>query len=55
MDGAYGAETAHAIAAANGHEPALDLTVKSDRGAWAEKLGGRVMPTGSVRTSCMAR
>ncbi len=27
----YGAETAHAIAAANGQEPALDLTVKSDR------------------------
>ncbi len=46
----YGAETAHAIAAANGHEPALDLTVKSDAGLWAEKLGGRVLPTGSVRT-----
>jgi 16S rRNA (cytosine967-C5)-methyltransferase len=46
---AYGAETAHAIAAANGHEPALDLTVKSDAAAWAEKLGGKVTPTGSVR------
>ncbi len=45
----YGAETAHAIAAANGHEPALDLTVKSDAELWAEKLGGRVLPTGSVR------
>jgi 16S rRNA (cytosine967-C5)-methyltransferase len=45
----YGAETAHAIAAANGREPALDLTVKSDPAGWAGKLGGRVLPTGSVR------
>ncbi len=27
----------------------LDLTVKSDAGAWAERLGGTVLPTGSVR------
>ena len=46
----YGAETAHAIAAANGQEPALDLTVKSDPEFWAAKLDGRVLPTGSVRT-----
>jgi 16S rRNA (cytosine967-C5)-methyltransferase len=46
----YGAETAHAIAAANGREPALDLTVKSDPDFWAAKLDGRVLPTGSVRT-----
>jgi 16S rRNA (cytosine967-C5)-methyltransferase len=46
---AYGAATAHAIATANGNEPALDLTVKSDPAGWAEKLNGRVMPTGSVR------
>ena len=46
----YGEATAHAIAAANGREPALDLTVKSDRGRhWAAQLGGRVLPTGSVR------
>jgi 16S rRNA (cytosine967-C5)-methyltransferase len=53
----YGAEAAHAIAAANGQEPALDLTVKSDpqrdpqkdSHVWAEKLGGRVLPTGTVR------
>ena len=42
--------TAHAIAAANGNEPALDLTVKSDPDYWAAKLNGRVLPTGSVRT-----
>jgi 16S rRNA (cytosine967-C5)-methyltransferase len=46
----YGAATAHAIASANGHEPALDLTVKSDPQFWAEQLGGRVLPTGTVRT-----
>ena len=46
----YGAATAHAIAAAHGHEPALDLTVKSDAEHWAAALGGRVLPTGSVRT-----
>ena len=41
--------TAHAIAAANSHEPALDLTVKSEADAWAAQLGGRVLPTGTVR------
>ncbi len=45
----YGEATAHAIAAANGHEPALDLTVKGDAEHWATQLGGRVLPTGSVR------
>ncbi len=47
---AYGAETAAAIAKANGHEPALDVTVKADPAAWAEHLHGRVLPTGTVRT-----
>jgi 16S rRNA (cytosine967-C5)-methyltransferase len=45
----YGDETARAIAAANGREPALDLTVKSDPAHWAEILGGHVLPTGTVR------
>ncbi|MFZ1064535.1 MAG: transcription antitermination factor NusB [Pseudolabrys sp.] len=48
--GIYGSDTARAIAAANGHEPALDLTVKQDTESWAERLRGRVMPTGTVRT-----
>jgi 16S rRNA (cytosine967-C5)-methyltransferase len=47
----YGTATAHAIAAAHGHEPALDLTVKNDAERWAAELGGRVLPTGSVRTT----
>jgi 16S rRNA (cytosine967-C5)-methyltransferase len=45
----YGAETARAIAVANSHEPALDLTVKNDPAHWANVFGGRVLPTGSVR------
>jgi len=46
----YGAETARAIAIANGHEPALDITVKGNAESWAERLRGRVLPTGTVRT-----
>ncbi len=46
----YGADTARAIAQVNGHEPALDLTVKNDAASWAERLRGRVLPTGTVRT-----
>src|SRR3954471_7426854 len=46
----FGADTARAIAIAHGHEPPLDLTVKSDAENWAQRLRGRVMPTGTVRT-----
>ena len=46
----YGNETARAIVTANAHEPALDLTVKQDAAEWAERLRGRVLPTGTVRT-----
>jgi 16S rRNA (cytosine967-C5)-methyltransferase len=46
----YGESIARNIAEANGHEPALDLTVKADAETWAERLRGRVLPTGSVRT-----
>jgi 16S rRNA (cytosine967-C5)-methyltransferase len=46
----YGKDAARAIAAANAQEPALDITVKSDAAQWAERLRGRVLPTGSVRT-----
>ncbi len=30
-------------------DPPLDLSVKSDPQGWAEKLGGKVLPTGTVR------
>jgi 16S rRNA (cytosine967-C5)-methyltransferase len=45
----FGAETARAIAAANGREPPLDITVKSDPPLWAARLEGHLLPTGSVR------
>jgi 16S rRNA (cytosine967-C5)-methyltransferase len=45
----YGTETARAIAAAHAHEPALDLTVTGNAEAWADRLAGRLLPTGSVR------
>lgn len=46
---AYGEAAARAIAAAHREEPPLDLTVKSDPEGWARRLGGIVLPTGSVR------
>lgn len=46
----YGRDTARAIAAAIGCEPALDITVKENPDSWAERLRGRVLPTGTVRT-----
>jgi 16S rRNA (cytosine967-C5)-methyltransferase len=52
---AYGAETARAIARANGHEPALDLTVKGDAPTWAARLRGRALSTGTVRTIAQGR
>ncbi len=45
----YGADTAIEIAAAHMLEPSLDLTVPKDAALWAERLGGQVLPTGSVR------
>ncbi|MGB3489783.1 MAG: transcription antitermination factor NusB [Xanthobacteraceae bacterium] len=46
----YGEATAKDIVAAIGHEPPLDLTVKSDAEQWASRLHGEVLPTGTVRT-----
>lgn len=47
---AYGEDTTRAMAAALSHEPALDITVKSDAASWASRMHGEVLPTGSVRT-----
>jgi 16S rRNA (cytosine967-C5)-methyltransferase len=52
---AYGVETARGIARANGQEPALDLTVKSDAESWAARLHGNVLPTGTVRVAAQGR
>ena len=46
----YGEVVARDIAVAIGHEPSLDLTVKSDAEQWATRLHGEILPTGSVRT-----
>ncbi|AYD03089.1 MFS transporter [Neorhizobium sp. NCHU2750] len=46
---AYGAVEAERIAEAQLTPPAIDLTVKADPAAWADRLGGRLLPTGSVR------
>lgn len=45
----YGEETAALIAEAHGHEPSVDITVKSDPEGWAEKLDAAILPTGSLR------
>jgi 16S rRNA (cytosine967-C5)-methyltransferase len=45
----YGEDIAREIANAHRLEPTLDLSVKSDPHGWARRLGGTVLPTGSVR------
>jgi 16S rRNA (cytosine967-C5)-methyltransferase len=45
----YGAETCRAIAQVHGAEPPLDLGLKADEAAWAERLGGARLPWGAVR------
>ncbi len=47
----YGAEAAHAIAEASLREAALDISLKqqADAGEWVGKLGGTLLPTGSIR------
>jgi 16S rRNA (cytosine967-C5)-methyltransferase len=46
---AYGDAATEKIADAHRLEPSLDFSVKRDPEGWAEKLGGIVLPTGSVR------
>src|SRR6202047_2140101 len=46
----YGDSVARDIAMAIGHEPSLDITVKSDAAQWATRLQGEPLQTGSVRT-----
>ena len=46
---AYGEAEAERIAEAQLVQPAIDLTVKSDKEAWAERLGATILPTGSLR------
>ncbi len=45
----FGRENAKKIARAHQHEPALDISVKSDAESWAKKLNATVLPTGTIR------
>ena len=45
----YGADRAEAIALAHRDGAPVDVTVRDDPEGWAERLGGAVLPTGSVR------
>ncbi|ATP13016.1 MFS transporter [Bartonella henselae] len=47
----YGKEKTEQILEIQSAPPPLDLTVKSDSRGWAERLGGVVLPNGSVRLS----
>ena len=46
---AHGEETARHIAEASLREAPLDITVKSDPEGWSQRLGGELLPTGSIR------
>ncbi len=46
---AYGEAAAERIAEAQLEPPAIDLTVKGDPQAWAERFGAKILPTGSIR------
>ncbi|SNS24307.1 MULTISPECIES: RsmB/NOP family class I SAM-dependent RNA methyltransferase [unclassified Azospirillum] len=45
----YGTGPTRAIVESQLNEAPLDITVKGDAAAWAEKLGGVLLPTGSIR------
>ncbi len=51
----YGEDTASRIAAAHVEEPPLDLSVKADAAACAERLSGSLLPSGTVRLSAKGR
>jgi 16S rRNA (cytosine967-C5)-methyltransferase len=51
----YGPETARRIAEASLREAPLDISAKSDAAGWAARLGGRLLPTGSVRLTAHGR
>lgn len=51
MTEVYGVSRAAAIGAMLAEPASLDLTVRNDAAGWAERLGGALLPTGSVRLS----
>jgi 16S rRNA (cytosine967-C5)-methyltransferase len=54
LKAAYGADTAKRILAAHRHEAPVDFSVKADPDLWAQRLGGIVTPTGTVRVERLA-
>ena len=48
---AYGAQAMRRTAVQLTRDPPLDISVKSDPEVWAKKLGGELLPTGTVRLS----
>jgi 16S rRNA (cytosine967-C5)-methyltransferase len=52
---AYGEAIARRIAEASLKEAPLDISVKSEPQGWAERLAGRLLPTGSVRLAAGGR
>ena len=48
---AYGAQSVRRTAAQLGKSPPLDLSTASDPEGWAGRLGGTLLPTGTVRLS----
>ena len=51
----YGTEIAEKIFLMCVQEPKLDISVKSKHNSWAEKLGGKVLRTGSIRRKFSGR
>jgi hypothetical protein len=45
----WGEEAARAMAEAERIEPSLDITARTDAANWAGTLGGRLLPTGTIR------
>jgi 16S rRNA (cytosine967-C5)-methyltransferase len=56
-EAAYGVDTARRIAEASLREPPLDLSLKhgEEAAVWAQRLGGTLLPMGSVRLAAHGR
>ncbi len=52
---AYGEAAAEAIAKAHLDQPALDISPKAEPAVWAERLGGVLLPTGTIRLADAGR
>nr|WP_258052180.1 RsmB/NOP family class I SAM-dependent RNA methyltransferase [Mesorhizobium sp. INR15] len=50
----YGAARAGEILSAHRHEAPVDFSAKADPELWAERLGGFVLPTGTIRVEKLA-